>query len=132
MTPHSPNKTGKIIPHGVKPEPQELDTIIFYTERGEDVEIVIPSNTPHAKTADYLICGLVWEAKSPTHSNRSAIERIFYRAGRQSSNIIMDLRRLKRQETQVISILEKCFKNTRRVRNMHIITKAGELKIYKK
>lgn len=132
MKPHFPNKTGKIIPHGVKPEPQELNTIIFYTERGEDVEIVVPSNTPHAKTADYFIHGLIWEAKSPTGSNHRTIERIFYQASRQSGNIIMDLRRLKKQEAQVVSILEMCFKNTRRVRNMHIITKAGELKVYKK
>ena len=78
-----PQKTGKIVPHGVKPEPHEFDTILFYTERGEDVELVVPSNTPHAKNADYLIRGLIWEAKSPTNNRPRTLERIFYHASTQ-------------------------------------------------
>lgn len=70
-------KTGKIIPHGVKPEPHELDTILFFTERGKDVELITPSNTPHSKRPDFYMDGLAWEMKSPLNSTRRTIERVF-------------------------------------------------------
>ena len=125
-------RTGKIIPHGVKPEPHELDTILFYTERGEDIELIPESHTPGDQRPDLLMSGLSWESKSPTNNNRTAIERIFYRASSQSSNIIIDLRRIKGDDEKPIALLEKCFKNTRRVRILHIITKKNELRVYKK
>lgn len=132
MKKSTPAHTGKIIPHGVKPEPHELDTILFYTERGEDVELIVPSNTPHAKNADCLIHGLVWETKSPTNNRTRTIERIFYQASRQFSNIIIDLRRAKNSDQKTITLLEKLFKNTRHARNMHIISGENNLKTYRK
>lgn len=76
--------------------------------------------------------GLNWEVKSPANNQRRTIERIFYSASNQSCNIVMDLRRIKGKDNLVISILEKCFKNTRKVRKLYIITKTNELKTYKK
>lgn len=125
-------KSGKIIPNGVRPEPHELDTILFFTELGKEVELIIPSNTPHAKTPDLFMDGLNWEIKSPLNNQRRTIERLFYSASNQSSNIIMDLRRLKKGQDGAIATLEKSFKNTRKVRKLYIITKENELKVYKK
>ncbi len=79
------HKIGSVIPHGVKPAPHEWETILFFTELGKDVELIMPSNTPYNKNADYSL-----------------------------------------------NTLEKCFKHTRKVRNMYIITKNKELKAYKK
>lgn len=123
---------GHIIQHGVKPEPHELDTILFFINLGDDVELIVPSNTPHAKNADYIINGLAWEAKSPTNNNHRTIERIFYSASQQSNNLIIDLRRIKNDDSVAINTLEKCFKNTRKVRNLMIITKDHQLKSYNK
>ncbi len=124
-------KTGKIIPHGVKLEPHELDIVLFYTNHDKDVELIIPSNTPHVRRPDFYMDNLAWEAKSPHKNHRRAIERIFYNAARQSNNIIIDLRHVK-DDKQAILILEKCFKSTRKVRNLQIITKSSTLKTYKK
>lgn len=122
---------GKIIPHSVKPNLREMDTILYFTNLGKDVELICPSNTPHRKNADYIIESVVWEAKCPTTCNPRAIERLFYRASSQSENIIMGLRHLQ-NDTFAIKILEKCFKTTRRVRRLHIINKSGQLKSYRK
>ena len=124
--------TGKIIPHGVRPEPHELDTILFFTELGKDVELIVPSNTPHAKTPDFFMDNVNWEVKSPQNNQHRTIERLFYNASNQSCNIIIDLRRIRGNEASTIKTLEKCFKNTRKVRKLYIITKTNELKSYKK
>lgn len=107
------HKIGSVIPHGVKPAPHEWETILFFTELGKDVECI------------------AWEAKSPTNNHHRTIERSFYTASNQSSNIIIDLRRARGRENS-LNTFEKCFKHTRKVRNMYIITKNKELKAYKK
>lgn len=124
-------KTGKIIPHGVKPEPHELDTILFFTNLGKDIELIPISHTPKVKSPDFVMEGQYWETKSPINNQRRTIERLFYNASNQSANVIIDLRRLK-EDLEAIIVLEKCFKNARKIRKLYIITKAGELKIYKK
>lgn len=123
---------GKIIPHGVKPEPHELDTILFFTNLGKDIELIPISHTPKVKSPDFTMDGQFWEMKNPSSDQRRALERIFYAASNQSSNIIIDLRHIKGQTNEAIRTLEKCFKNTRKVRKLYIITKTNELKTYKK
>ena len=125
-------ETGKIIPHGVKPEPHELDTILFFTNLEKDIELIPISHTPKVKSPDFVMDGQFWETKSPTNNQSRSLERLFYSASNQSCNIIMDLRRLKGNQAPAISVLEKCFKNTRKVRKLYIITKTNELKSYKK
>lgn len=125
------SKTGKVIPNGVKPTPHEWDTFLFFTDLGKNVELIMPSNTPYNKNADCIIDSVIWEAKSPTTTNHRSIERLFYNASNQSDSIIIDLRRAKGKE-DAVATLEKCFKNTRKVRNMHIITRNGTLRTYKK
>lgn len=68
------HKIGSVIPHGVKPAPHEWETILFFTELGKDVELIMPSNTPYNKNADYIIDGIAWEAKSPT--NNQSLQKI--------------------------------------------------------
>ncbi len=125
-------RAGKIIPHGVKPESHELDTILFFTEMGKDVELIVPSNTPHSKRPDFYMDGLEWEMKSPVVADRRTVERVFYHASHQSANVILDLRRLRGIDEKVVIILEKCFKHTRHVHRMYVITKNGALKFYRK
>lgn len=125
-------KSGKIIPNGVRPEPHELDTILFFTELGKEVELIPISHTPKVKSPDFIMEGQYWEMKSPTSCQPRTLERLFYSASTQSSNIIIDLRRLKKDSVIATRTLEKCFKNTRRVRKLYIITKENELKVYAK
>lgn len=125
-------KQGKIIPNGVKPESHELDTILFFTEMGKDVELIVPSNTPGNKRPDFWMDNLEWEVKNPVSNTRRSLERIFYSASSQSQNIVVDLRRVKGKCDSAILVLEKCFRDTRRVRRMYIINKSGTMRFYKK
>lgn len=125
-------RRGRIIAHGVILEPHEYDTVLFFVERGKEVELIPRSRTPNTKDPDFYMDRLVWEAKSPVVNGRRALERLFYRASTQSSNLIFDLRRLKGGDGMAIRVIEACFNTTRRVRNMYIITKDGELRKYKK
>lgn len=125
------SKIGKVIPNGVKPAPHEWDTILFFTDLGKNVELIPESHTPGDRRPDIFMDGILWELKGPTKNQHRTIERVFYDASHQSSNIIMDLRRAKGKEN-AIATLEKCFKNTRKVRNMYIITRSGTLRTYKK
>lgn len=126
------NKQGKIISNGVKLEPHEMDTVLLFISVGKTLELVVPSNTPHSRRPDFVMDGLEWEVKSPVAGTRRALERNFYDASNQSSNIVVDLRRIKGDTNLAVSILEKCFSAARKVRRMYVITKYHELKFYKK
>ena len=109
-----------------------MDIFLLLANLGKTIELVIPSNTPHSRRPDFVMDGIEWEAKSPKSGVRRALERNFYEASRQSSNIVIDLRRAKGDDATASLILEKCFQNTRKVRRMYIITKSQKLKLYKK
>lgn len=124
-------KPGKIIPNGVKPESHEVDLFLLLANVGKTIELIMPSNTPHSRRPDFVMDGVEWEAKSPKFGARRTLERSFYDASNQSSNII-DLRQIKEDDGVAIAVLEKCFRGTRRVRRMYIVTKTWKLKFYKK
>lgn len=125
-------KTGRLIPNGVKLEPHEYDTVLFFTNLGKTIELIKPPATQLTKVADFIMDGLIWEAKSPTVNTHKATERLFYRAASQSPNIIIDLRRIKGHASIPISTLKACFTTSRKVRKMLIINKKEELITFKK
>lgn len=119
---------GKFISRNIKLEPHEIETINFFLDRGENVEQIPPSNTPHNKRADVFMRGLIWEMKSPTCNSIKALEKLFYRASQQSPNIIFDLRRLKlKNEKMIVDKLRATFVHTRKSRNLLIITNSQQL-----
>lgn len=123
---------GRIAMNGATLEPHEYETVSFLAGLGKDIEIILRSQTPNMKNPDFFMDGLVWEAKSPIMNEKRALERLFYRASTQSSNLIFDLRRLKGRDIAAARVVEVCFRNTRRVRNMYVIMKEGDLRRYKK
>lgn len=123
---------GRIVMNGVTLEPHEYETVLFLAGLGKDIELIPRSRTPNMKNPDFFMDGLVWEAKSPLVNEKRALERLFYRASMQSGNLIFDLRRLRGQGDIAIRVIDACFKNTRRVRNMYIITISGDLRKYRK
>ena len=125
-------KQGKLILNGVILEKHELNTISFFLNLGKDIELIRPSLTPRTKNADFIMDSLIWEMKYPKQGSKRSIERIFYEATKQSSNIVIDLRGIKKQNTALTQILEKCFKNTRRVHRLYIITSTQELIAHQK
>lgn len=96
-----------MITNGVVMEAHEYVTINVLLELGEDVELVKKSRTPHTKSPDIVMRGMDWEMKSPTGKTKRPIERIMHRAARQSENIIIDLRRTKILDKDLVTFLEK-------------------------
>lgn len=121
------SKCGKYITHGIRIEPHEHDTIEFFLEMGEEVEQIVPSNTPHVRRPDFWMWQLQWEVKSPTTSRTRAVEDLFYSALGQSQNVIFDLRRLRVDDKKTIELLSRLFTTARRVRRLLIITKKWKL-----
>jgi hypothetical protein len=89
---HKPGKV--IIPAGISPWAHELKTAHALAWHGFTVEFVTVSNNHKAKTADVVIDGTLYEIKSPKTDKLSAVERNLKRATKQSSNIIIDSRRM--------------------------------------
>ena len=125
-------KIGKITPNGVSLEKHENETVVYFTNLGYNIELIPPSNTPKAKTPDFMMDGKAWEMKSPQGKSRVTVEHAFKRAAKQSENIIIDLRRTKIPTNQVKTSLEKLFKASRRIRNLKVITREQELLDFKK
>lgn len=117
------NKSGKIIPNGVSLEKHELDTVLVFTELGNDVELIRVSFIPHAKSPDVIIFGKTWEMKSPTGHSDSTMEHCFKKAARQSENIIIDLRRTKIQDKVALGQLKYLFERSKRIKRMKVIPK---------
>lgn len=123
----TPSKQGRIIPNGVKLESHEYETILFFTELGKDIELIKPSLTPKSKNADFFMDSLAWEMKCPLVNSQKATERIFYEASSQSHNIIIDLRHIKGVDKQPQATLISCFKRSRVIKKLKIITKQSQL-----
>ncbi len=120
-------RAGKIIPNGVSLEKHESETVVFFTNLGKVIELIPPSNTPHARRPDFIMDGLEWEMKSPVKGNLRALEHLVKRAIRQSGNIIVDLRRIGISDEQSVAMLEGLFNKFRSVKRLWLITKKGIL-----
>lgn len=124
-------KRGKLTTNGVVLEPHEQATVSYFLGCGKDIELILPSNTPKNKNPDFYMDGLAWESKSPEVPKAKSIEKLFHKAGRQSQNRIMDLRRLS-NDTEARRALERCFKTSKKVKKLLVVTKDGLLIRYKK
>ena len=127
-----PKKKGKIIPNGVSLEKHENETIVFFTELGFDIELIPPSNSPKAKTPDFMMGGVAWEMKSPQGKSKSSLEHLFKKATKQSENIIIDLTHSRMKEKVALKEVERCFNQTGSCRKLKVITKNHKLLEYKK
>ena len=123
---------GKIIPNGVSLEKHENEIVVFFTELGYDVELIPPSNSPKAKTPDFLMNGVAWEMKSPQGKSKTSLEHIIKKATKQSENIIIDLSHSKLQENDALKEIKKRFLQINSCRRLKIITKNRKLLEFKK
>lgn len=127
------NKIPRLVTNGAELLEHEMATVLFLQHTlKEDIELLPPSHTPQVRMPDFIMQGMMWEMKAPIVGARKTIERSFYCATMQSGNIVMDLRRIRSGDIEALKILEKCFLSTRRVRNLYIITRLGDLRVYKK
>lgn len=76
------------------------------------------------KTPDIKMNGLEWEIKNPKGKGKYVISRNIYAASKQSSNIVLDLRRMPGSYKHYLSEIEREFNNNPRAKRLLLITKA--------
>lgn len=118
---------GKITPNGVVLEKHENATVVFLTELGHNVTLIPRSKIKGVHTADIKMLRLEWEMKSPMGSGKELMKNTLQRAVKQSQNIIIDLRRVKRYEPKCINEIEREFKHSKTIKRLWIIKKDGDL-----
>lgn len=125
-------RKGKIISNGVLLQRHEYETVLLLTSLGYNVELVPKNNKQGEHTPDLKIDGLYWEMKAPRGEGKWLMSNTIQRAARQSSSIIVDLRRTKRHQTKCIKELKKEFQSSRSAKRLKIITKSKKFLDYEK
>ncbi len=125
-------RKGRIIPNGVVLEKHEYKTVLFFTELGQDIELIPKSNKEGVHSPDIRMDGALWEMKAPKGEGKYLIANTVQRAVKQSHNIIIDLRRTKRHQTKCLSEIKKEFERSRSLRWLKIITKTQKIVELKK
>ncbi|MCR5528138.1 MAG: hypothetical protein K6F49_02865 [Saccharofermentans sp.] len=121
------SERGSIIPNGVVLKEHEMATVVLLTELGCNVELIPKSNLQGVRTPDVRIEGLLWEIKSPKGEGKSLMKNTVQKACRQSCNVIVDLRRVKRYQEKCLSELNREFEYSRSLKRLKIITKNGSI-----
>lgn len=123
--------TGKgkvIIPAGVSVWEHELATAQKLAARGNTVEFLTPSTGNELKIADIVMAGVTWEMKSPESSSVKSLQRILRRAGKQSSNVIIDIARMKGISTnQAETELRRLKPHIKAIKRLLLVTRSEEV-----
>ena len=98
-----------------------------YTIIGYDITFLLPDRRKGAKTPDIAMNGLFWEIKSPKGKSPRTIENNLRLALLQSSNIILDLRRMDGRipTYKLLREVERQFKLAKSIKHL-IITRQEE------
>ena len=121
-------KAGRIIiPDGAYPEDHEIETARVLIKSGKDIEFLVPVRTNGAQTPDVTWNNIDWELKSPRGKGKRLLDNTIRRAQKQSPNIIVDLRRVKLKDRQVIDKLSNNPNILRGVKRLKAITKGDEV-----
>ena len=94
---------------------------------GSDVELIPKSEKKGIRTPDIIMDGLKWEMKSPKGEGKYLMQNTIQKAVKQSKNVIVDLRRVKRSQERCLKELEKEFDNSRSLRRLKVITKSRKI-----
>ena len=125
QVPH--DKIGRVDKNNVKLEPHEESTILYLSQFGFDIELIRPSSTKKSNNPDILIMGTIWEIKGPESSNKTTIKNRFRKASKQSTKIVFDLRKVRKDVNKVEKQVFQLFKGDGKIRRMMIIEKDGTL-----
>lgn len=118
-------KIGHItVPKTALVQPHEFNVATILSWTGEDVEFI---PTSHTHTPDIRFRGLEWEIKSPIGKSSRTIENNMRLALKQSSNIIIDLSRMKLPEEKCLHEVERQNSLIRGKHRVLVITKAKKI-----
>jgi len=110
------------IPDGHKiTKPEREAAWILAKHYRATVHFIRPSNEYMVKSADFRINDREYELKSPTSKNIHHIEKIIKLASKQSSHIIIDMRKTRITEDRMISLCENLIKNIKKLNKILLI-----------
>jgi len=117
-----------IIPAGLDIWDHEIRTAQVFARDGHTVQFMVADQGYRRKTADVLIDGVAYEIKSPKADKLSAIERNLKRATRQSSNIIIDSRRMSKiHDTTIQSFLAQKLKQQKTIKMLLFVNRKHQI-----
>ena len=120
-------KNGALVTNSVYLMPHEQATVDFLLRQRFKIELIPRSRIPGVHTADILLNETPYEIKSPLGDKKWTIARNLKRARRQSRNIVLDLRRIKRNENLCIREIQNYLNNSHIIEEILIITKERSL-----
>ena len=123
-------KYNVIVPTDVNPKPEsfEISAAAIVAEHFKsDAKFIKRTQT---KTADITVGNIMWEIKSPTGRGKRNIQHQFYRALKQSPNIIFDARRSKIHITKIRRELEKQYQMSKSIKRLVLITKEKKVVVF--
>lgn len=121
-----------VIPADMKPRPkihEETAAAILANHFAKDVYFIEVTN--HG-TPDIRIDGVEWEMKSPDGASQYTIQNNMRKAGRQSKNIIVDLRRVRLHHKRALGYINKFMSGaSSKFNRVLVITKSGKVLVIK-
>jgi len=92
---------------------------------GNDIKFLLPERRKGVKTPDIEMAGLCWEIKSPIGKSSRTIENNLRIAIKQSSNIVIDLRRMDGRipTTKLLKEIERRFNDAKSIKRLIVITR---------
>ena len=121
------SKGGKITYNHVQLRKHEQSTVQFLAHCGHNIELIPKIDIEGVHTPDFWMDGETWEMKSPCRKGSSVIKNNLQTAARQSVNVIIDLRRIKRDETKSLREIEREFAHSKRLSKIMVITKSRKI-----
>ena len=117
-----------IIPADLDVWEHELRTAQVLARYGYIVQFMAVNQGQRIKTADVLIDDIVYEIKSPRSDKLSAVERNLKRASKQSSNIIIDSRRMSKiHDATIQKFLAQKLKQQKSIKRLLFVNRKHEV-----
>ncbi len=114
---------GQLIRNGVHLQNHEFETIKTLLKDDIEINLIPPTQGKGIKTPDFTINNVIWEMKAPEGNGKKTMQNTIQKAGKQSPNVIIDLRRSKMPQNKAISELKQYFQLSKRLQKLKIITK---------
>lgn len=125
-------KNGTLKQNGVHLEKHEYLTVKLLLSLGYDIELIPKSEIKGLQMPDLMLQGKPWEIKAPQGDSKNTIRHIMQKAGHQSSNVIIDLRRSKLNPNIALKEIYLHFTLSRRIRTMKVIINEEKIIDYTK
>jgi len=117
-----------IIPAGLDVWDHELRTAQVFARYRYVVEFLVTDQGQRMKSANVLIDGIEYEIKSPKTDKLSAVERNLKRASKQSSNIIIDSRRMSKiHDTTIQNFLLQKLKQQKAIKRLLLVNRKHQI-----